>query len=174
MDFAPVNMASGSILLPGSGGRRSSRGGVPARPAAGSMRRFARALSISLVAGLVLSSGVVHAGLSDWLSSSDAGQKQQPQKHVVKKAGIGQSTKKPTSTASRMFNSITSAPRKVATNTMSALVPSKKTAPSKSRTVPRKLVSNEKPSMLKNLFAPPPKKQPMTVTEWVAQPRPKP
>ena len=125
------------------------------------------------VGGLLSLPPVAQAGWTDWLSPSDT--QSQKAKKTVKKAGIRQTTKKPTTATGRMLDSVASAPRKVVANSMAALLPSKKTTPTKSRTVPRKLVSDQKqPSMLKRLFTSPEKDKPLTVTEWMAQPRPKP
>ena len=147
-------------------------------PAVGRSARGSRALLIGMV--LSLSVGTLlsaprnaQAGLTDWLSSSDS--QSQKAKKTVKKAGIRQATKKPTSATSRMLESVTSAPKKMVTTSMSALLPGKTTSSSKSRTVPRKMVSDKKqPSMLQRLFTNPEKDKPLTVTEWMAQPRPKP
>jgi hypothetical protein len=130
-------------------------------------------IALALSVGTLLSATrVAQAGLADWLSSGDS-QSQKPKK-TVKKAGIRQTTKKPTSATSRMLDNLTSAPKKMMTSSMSAMLPGKKTTSSKSRTVPRKLVSDKnQPSMLQRLFTNPEKDKPLTVTEWIAQPRPK-
>jgi hypothetical protein len=129
---------------------------------------------LSLFLGLPLSSArVAQAGWTDWLSSSD--NQSQPAKRTVKKAGIRQANKKPATAAGRMLDSVTSAPKKVMSSSMSALLPGKKPTATKSRTVPRKLVSDKsQPSMLKRLFTSPKQDKPLTVNEWMAQPRPKP
>ena len=124
--------------------------------------------------GLLSSTRVAQAGLTDWLSPSDS--QSQKAKKTIKKAGIRQPVKKPTTATGRLFDSVASAPKKMVTSSMSALLPGKKpSASTKSRTVPRKLVSDQnKPSALQRLFSAPKKDQPLTVTEWMAQPRPKP
>ena len=150
---------------------------APARFRQPGSRLPSRAIVLSLLLSLAVawvfsSARVAQAGWTDWFSSSDS---QGPKtKKPVKKAGINQSNKKPTTATCRMLDSMTSAPKKMVTSSMSALLPGKKTTTSKSRTVPRKLVSEQKPSMLKQLFTDPKKKDPLTVNEWMSQPRPKP
>jgi hypothetical protein len=148
---------------------------VPAsRQAAPAYRAALVGCAVLLSVGLLLSSArPAQAGWTDWLSPSDS--QSQSAKRTVKKAGIRQATKKPTSATSRMVESVTSAPKKMMTSSMSALLPGKKTTSSKSHTVPRKMVSDKnQPSLLGRLFTNPEKDKPLTVTEWMAQPRPKP
>jgi hypothetical protein len=147
---------------------------VPAArvPAVTVRRAILLGLALLLAIGPPLAApSAARAGLSDLFSTSEPAKP----KKTVKKAGMFQNTKKPTTATGRMFNSLMSGPNKMTASAMSALLPGKKTTPtSKSRTVPRKMVSDQQePSMLGKLFAP--KKQaPQTVTEWMQQPRPKP
>jgi hypothetical protein len=153
---------------------------APGNPAAasGHASPIARLLLLGIAfsigcGGLLSSTRVAQAGWTDWLSPSDS--QSQKAKKTVKKAGIRQPTKKPATATGRMIDSVTSAPKKMVASSMSALLPGKKTTATKSRTVPRKLVSDQnKPSTLQRLFSAPAKDQPLTVTEWMAQPRPKP
>ncbi|HEX4147075.1 MAG TPA: hypothetical protein VHY91_26495 [Pirellulales bacterium] len=163
MQLPTVNAARRTAIVPDA---------VPAP------RQFAPAaravVALSLAVGLLLPAAqVAQAGWTDWLSPSDS--QSQPAKRTVKKAGIRQPTKRPTTAAGRMLDSVTSAPKKMMTSSMGAMLPGKKPTSAKSRTVPRKLVSEKsQPSMLQRLFTTPQKDKPLTVTEWMAQPRPKP
>jgi hypothetical protein len=148
-----------------------ARGNFAPPRSAATFPAIALAAIVSLSAGLLFSSArAAQAGLSDLFSSSS--NQSQTSNRTITKAGIGQNKKHTTATR-RMLDSVTSAPRKMMGSTMSALLPGKKPTTSKSRTIPRKLVSDQKPSMLKRLFTEPQPQQPQTVTEWMSQPRPK-
>ncbi len=137
-------------------------------------------VSLLLTVGVSLAGPrVAQAGLADWWSAPAGTMPAKSKaKKPAKKAGMFQNnTKKPTSATGRMMDSLVSGPNKMMKSSMSALLPGKPTtSTSKSRTVPRKMVSDQKqPSMLGRLFTPQkPTDQTQTVTEWMAQPRPKP
>ena len=144
--------------------------------------RRAAVLCVALTLALGQSLGAppaAQAGWADWFSSSDSTKPKANAKKPAKKAGMLQgsakNTKKPTTATGRMIDSVMSGPNKMMKSSMAALLPGKQPASTKSRTVPRKMVSDQKqPSMLSRLFTAKKPESPQTVTEWLAQPRPKP
>jgi hypothetical protein len=149
---------------------------MPVQPPRRTWIRRTLILTLALLLGLAFSLGVTafaEAGVADWFSSSNQQPAQKPR--TVKKAGLKTQASKKKSPTSKMLGQLTSGPKNLVSSTKALFTPDKPASHSVSRGVPRKMVADKpaQPSMLQRLFTPPQPQPARTVSEWIAQERPK-